>query len=225
MNNILPIHRSKQQARRYYDRISRFYDTLTASEEALIQRGVQLLALQPDERLLEIGCGTGRALRLFGKNTSGDSRLVGLDLSRQMLLRSRAKNISPSPQYIQADGTFLPLQSGRFDAVFTSFTLELFSEPDIHSVLSECRRVLKPSGRLGVVALAGTPRTLAVRLYELVHRLFPVAVDCRPIPLTAFLKANGFQLITAEKDVNWGLPIHLTVSTRRETYESPGNKG
>lgn len=214
MNNILPIKRSKLQARRYYDRISRFYDRLTSSEAALIKQGTQLMAIQPDEKLLEIGCGTGRALRFFNKNLTGDGVRVGLDLSRQMLLRSQKKNIIPAPLLIQGEGAFLPIQNDRFNAVFMAFTLELFSEQDIDAVLSECRRVLKPDGRLGVVALGGYPRTLGVRIYEQGHRLLPVAFDCRPIPLPALLETNGFQLIHAEKDINWGLPIHITVSTK-----------
>ena len=213
MNRILPVKRSKAQARRFYDRISRVYDALTASEVGLIQRGVDLLALQPGETLLEIGPGTGRALRRFAETTPKAECLVGLDLSHQMLLRSNAKEITPAPLLIQGDGACLPLPANRFNALYTAFTLELFSVQDMHQVLAECRRVLKPGGRLGVVALANAPRTLALRLYEAAHRLFPVAIDCRPIPLPDLLQENGFTLITAEEEVNWGLPIHLTVST------------
>jgi demethylmenaquinone methyltransferase/2-methoxy-6-polyprenyl-1,4-benzoquinol methylase len=215
MNNILPIERSKTQARTYYDRISRFYDRLTSSEAGLIKQGTQLLAVQPDEKLLEIGCATGRALRFFTDTLNGDGVRVGLDLSRKMLVCCQAKKIIPAPHLIQGDGALLPLQAKYFHAVFMAFTLELFSQQDIQIVLSECYRVLKPDGRLGVVALGSDPRTFGVRLYELAHRLFPVAVDCRPIPLPALLETNGFQLMYAEKDINWGLPIHITVSTKR----------
>jgi demethylmenaquinone methyltransferase/2-methoxy-6-polyprenyl-1,4-benzoquinol methylase len=213
MNRILPVNRSKAQARRFYDRISRVYDTLTASETGLIQRGVELLALQPGEALLEIGPGTGQALHKFAETTPKTGCLVGLDLSHKMLVQAKAKEITPSPLLIQGDSPCLPLPANHFDVVFTAFTLELFSVQDIHQVLGACRRVLKPSGRLGVVAMANAPRTLALRLYEAAHRLFPVAVDCRPIPLPDLLQENGFTLVTAQKDNNWGLPIHLTVST------------
>lgn len=219
MNKLLPVNRSKNQARRYYNRLSRFYDPLTASEEALIEQGTLLLAVQPGENLLEIGCGTGRALHFFNKTSPAEGMRVGLDLSRQMLLASKAKEITPDLQFIQADGACLPLKDASFDAVFIAFTLELFTEGDIHTVLSACQRILKPKGRLGIVALAGSPRTFPLRLYELAHRLFPVAVDCRPIPLVGLLEENGFQLIQAEKDLNWGLPIQLTVSIKHHQSE------
>jgi demethylmenaquinone methyltransferase/2-methoxy-6-polyprenyl-1,4-benzoquinol methylase len=219
MNKLLPIKRSKNQARRYYNRLSRFYDVLTASEETLIQQAAHLLVVKSNETLLEIGCGTGRALQTFSKASPAGGMRVGLDLSRQMLLISKANDITPAPQFIQADGTILPLKDAGFDAIFIAFTLELFSEVDIHAVLSACHRVLKPKGRLGIAALAESPRTFSLWLYELTHRFFPVAVDCRPIPLIDLLEKNGFQLIQAEKELNWGLPIHLAVSTKRHPTE------
>lgn len=215
MTNILPVKRSKAQAQQYYDRISQVYDRLTVSEAALIERGTALLAVQPGEKLLEIGCGTGRALGYFAKSILVDGVHIGLDLSRKMLLRSQAKHILPAPFLIQGDGSCLPLQADSFHAIFMAFTLELFTQQDIHAVLSECWRVLNRDGRLGVVALGGDPHTVGLRLYELVHRLFPVAVDCRPIPLESLLESNKFQLIQSEKVINWGLPIHITVSAKR----------
>ena len=218
MSDLLPVQRSKAQARRFYDRISGIYDILTASEKALIKDGLDLLGVQPGERALEIGCGTGSGLKLILESTPNPAMVIGLDLSHQMLLKSQQKNSGSelSPQHVQGDAVNLPFPSAAFDALFLSFTLELFSESDIASVLGECGRVLTSSGRLGVVSLAGTPRTFPVRLYELAHRLFPVAVDCRPIPLVDLLGSNGFETITAKKERNWGLPIHLTLSTKQD---------
>jgi ubiquinone/menaquinone biosynthesis C-methylase UbiE len=211
---MLPIKRSKAQARHYYDRIHWFYEVLTSSEKGLIQQGINLLGIQRGERVLELGCGPGTGLKLITEATPGIEALVGFDLSRKMLLHSQRKSISPTPHYIQGDGAHLPLASNAFDALFSAFTLELFSEQDIQLVLSECRRILNPDGRLGIVSLAGSPRTLSVRLYELAHQLFPVAVDCRPIPLVDLLAENGFCIQTAETTLNWGLPVMITVSTK-----------
>lgn len=214
MSALLPIKRSKAQARRFYDRISGIYDVLTASEKPVIKQGLDLLDVQPGEHVLEIGCGTGSALQWIHNNASTPAGVLGLDLSRQMLLKSQQKTsrLQHPPLLIQGDGVKLPLAKAAFDAIFMSFTLELFSEAEIKTVLGECRRALKPSGRLGVVSLADTPRTLPLRLYELAHQLFPVAVDCRPIPVIDLLQTNGFEVKTAIKERNWGLPIHLTLS-------------
>ena len=218
MDEMLPVTRSKSQARRFYDRISGIYDTLTTSEKHLVRLGVELLSVRPGDRVLEIGCGTGEALTFISSRVTSEGSAFGLDLSREMLLRSRNKTTTPA--YVQGDGACLPLQSGRFDAVFFAFTLELFSTEDIPIVLSECCRVLKPGGRLGLVSLTEEPRTLALRLYELAHSLFPVAVDCRPIPLEKLVAQNGFLILAVNQTRVWGLPVTLVCSAKpRPTRE------
>ena len=216
MSDILPIKRSKAQARRFYDRISGVYDTLTASEQALIKLGLQRLQIQPGEAVLEIGPGTGSGLEIIAKNHPGV--LCGLDLSRRMLQKSQHKtrNAQPQPIHIQGDGVNLPFQKAFFDAVYMSFTMELFSQADITALLDECRRVLTSSGRLGLISLVDSPRTLALKIYEHAHQLFPVAVDCRPIPLAHLLETHGFEVKTILKKRNWGLPIHLTLSVKHQ---------
>lgn len=212
MREMLPVNRSKAQARRFYDRISRIYDTLTASEKHLVRQGVDLLSLSPGERVLEVGCGTGEALTFITTRVTSEGSALGLDLSREMLLKSRSKTTTPA--YVLGDGACLPLQSGSFDAVFSAFTLELFSKDDINTVLSEFSRVLKPSGRLGLVSLTEEPRTLPLRLYELAHSLFPVAVDCRPIPLEKLVAQNGFLILAVNQTRMWGLPVTLLLSAK-----------
>ena len=227
MSDLLPIKRSKAQARRFYDRISGMYDILTASEKRLFKQGLDLLEIQPNEHVLEIGCGTGSALQWIYESTPPPVWAIGLDLSHQMLLKSMQKNrgIQPPPLHIQGDGVQLPFPKASIDAVFMSFTLELFSKADISALLGECRRVLKTAGRLGVVSLVDAPRTFPLRLYELAHQLFPVAVDCRPIPLLDVLQSHFFCVKTAIMKRNWRLPVYLTLSDKQAIKDNRPIKG
>ena len=216
MNKISPVSRSKNEARKYYNNISGIYDWLTASEEEFIRKGVDLLQVSPGQKILEVGCGTGRALVMMGKNLSHSGSLVGVDLSHQMLQKSRKKTSSqttPAPHLIQADGANLPLKDNLFDGVFISFTLELFTLEEIRAVLDQVKRVLVPEGKLIVIALSKEPENLAVKLYEAAHQLFPVALDCRPIPLVDLMIENGFSIRETKKWMNWGLPIDIALCT------------
>ncbi|MEN8195789.1 MAG: methyltransferase domain-containing protein, partial [Pseudomonadota bacterium] len=115
--------------------------------------------------------------------------------------------IFSSIELLPGDAVELPFRAGCFDAVFMSFTLELFDTPDILSVIRECERVLHPAGRICVVSLSKSqnPGTLE-RLYEWLHAGFPITFDCRPIHVDASLASGGFELAARRTAGLWGLP-------------------
>jgi demethylmenaquinone methyltransferase/2-methoxy-6-polyprenyl-1,4-benzoquinol methylase len=94
-----------------------------------------------------------------------------------------------------------------------SFTLELFDTPEISKVLSQCRRSLRPGGRLVVVTLIKTEQpNFAERTYEWFHAKMPVSVDCRPIPAQAALEEADFEITNMIKEKMWGLPVEILVA-------------
>lgn len=101
----------------------------------------ELLGLPQDARLLDLGCGWGRHLRLL-REAGHD--VVGVDLSLPLLRQVGEAGL------VAADMRFLPLGAGRFDAALnlaTSLGLFLDDEP-VLEVLAEAHRVLRPGGRL-----------------------------------------------------------------------------
>jgi SAM-dependent methyltransferase len=78
--------------------------------------------------------------------------VVGVDLSGPMLERARAK---VDARLAMADAHQLPVGSGRVDTAYLVWVLHLVADPG--TVVRECARVLRPGGRLLVVA--GQPRT------------------------------------------------------------------
>ena len=113
MTDFLPVNRPKRKARACYDRISVVYDWVTASESHYIKRGVQFLSVSQGEEIIEVGSGTGNGLALISEALAGQGKLVGVDLSRQMLLKSQKKTagLDLARVLIQADAAQLPLES------------------------------------------------------------------------------------------------------------------
>jgi demethylmenaquinone methyltransferase/2-methoxy-6-polyprenyl-1,4-benzoquinol methylase len=207
-----PVSRPRSRARESYNNLSRWYDRVAGSETKFINLGIRLLNVQPGESILEIGCGTGRALTEFANKATG-GMVIAVDVSEKMLTLAREKISTGRVGFCQADGLFLPYMDEVFDAAFLSFTLELFDTPEIPKVLGECHRVLKPTGRMGIVSLA-KQNTFAVRIYEWFHRRLPVYIDCRPIHLRPFLEETRFVIQRSMNQRMWGLPVDIVVATR-----------
>jgi demethylmenaquinone methyltransferase/2-methoxy-6-polyprenyl-1,4-benzoquinol methylase len=206
--------------RHFYDRIANAYDLIADSNErAARQVGVQALALKPGERVLELGFGTGNEVLHLAALVGPTGKVAGIDISPGMLAvanRKLVENVSTTPIDLRVgDARSLPFAIGEFDAVYTSFTLELFPPEDIPVVLSEVRRVLKPDGRIGVVSMAtvraGQHTSILERVYVWMHRHFPHLVDCRPIDTEAVVSTAGFR-ITIVRDLEiWTMPVRVVI--------------
>jgi ubiquinone/menaquinone biosynthesis C-methylase UbiE len=114
------------------------------------------------------------------------------------------------------DAVYLPFHSVSLDAIFMAFTLELFDTPEIPLVLAACRRVLRPGGRLGVVAMAkseGRPGWM-LRVYEWMHTSLPNLVDCRPIYVEEAVTQSGFLIYYSNTRLMWGLPVSIVIGSK-----------
>lgn len=184
------------------------------------------MAPVPGERILEIGFGTGRALVRLARAVGMTGRVYGIDISRGMRAvaenRVRRAGLSSCIQLTTGDASMLPFRSASLDAIFMSFTLELFDTPEIPVVLKECGRVMVPEGRICVISIAaGEHPGLALRLYERMHEHFPKAIDCRPIMVSQSLEAAGFRILLADRRQIWGLPIEICVAGKKWADSSP----
>jgi ubiquinone/menaquinone biosynthesis C-methylase UbiE len=113
------------------------------------------------------------------------------------------------------DAVTLPWEGNKFDAVFMSFTLELFDTSEIPLVLSEARRVVKQGGRLGVVSLSKDyGQTIPMGIYEWLHQKFPGYLDCRPINVEKSIKDAGFEISHSEQHRLFGLPVAICVGKK-----------
>jgi demethylmenaquinone methyltransferase/2-methoxy-6-polyprenyl-1,4-benzoquinol methylase len=206
-----------ESARRNYDRLSRWYDTLSSGFEGHFRAAaLELLAARSGENVLEIGPGTGQALLALARQVGPNGRVAGIDISARMLDRCR-KLLDRAGQMERVelragDAGNLPWPDQSFDAAFTSFTVETFAPADLAVVLAELRRVLRPRGRVAIAAMsADGPDTLMMRLYRSSRRLLPGLVDCAPIALVSALAQAGFAVTHSRVETRWGLNVAIAV--------------
>lgn len=208
----------------FYDRIAVAYDRIADERERPAREaGVRALAVQSGEHVLEVGFGTGNEILALAALVGPTGKVTGLDISAGMMsvtihkLQQEQPNASIDLKL--ADAREMPFADAVFDAVYLSFTLELFTAADVSRVLGEIRRVLKPRGRLAVVALATVPSgghgSAAERTYVWMHRHFPHLVDCRPLDVAGVLHDAGFVVnVACETDI-WTMPVRCVVGTKQ----------
>ncbi|MGQ0634693.1 MAG: class I SAM-dependent methyltransferase [Planctomycetaceae bacterium] len=217
---VLRVLTSKAETKAFYDKIARVYDLMSEHTEGpLKQQGLARLAVQPGERILEIGFGTGHCLKALAEAVGKCGRVYGIDLSEKMVELAREmlaqQNLSDRIELFCGDATKLPLADAVLDGVFMSFTLELFDNPEMPMLLAECRRVLKPGGRLAVVSVSKEGKeSLLVEAYEWTHKHFPNLMDCRPIFARRAIEAAGFAVADSNIGHMW-VPVEIVLAKKR----------
>jgi len=223
MNNkeILRVYRTKEQAKRTYDKISRIYDLITGPfERKFRDMGLNQLDVKEGETVLEIGFGTGHCLEEIAKRVGENGKAYGIDISSRMLditrKRMEKKRLADTVELYCGDAMSMPYEDNMFDVVFMSFTLELFDTPEIPAVLKEIKRVLKPKGRLGVVSMSKEDgESWLLKAYEWIHKNFPVIADCRPIYVEKSIRDAGYSIKSREKIKLFVLPGEIVVTGRQ----------
>ncbi|MEZ6123150.1 MAG: methyltransferase domain-containing protein [Planctomycetaceae bacterium] len=219
----MPQSSDETLTRRFYDRISSVYDLIAdAGERKTRQAGLNALDVQSGESVLEIGFGTGHSLQFLTEAVGETGHICGVDLSTGMhhaaLLRLEQAGLAGRVELKVSAVPPIPWPDETFDAVTLSFTLELFPLNQIPEVLSEIRRVLKPGGRIGVVAMAVTPDgkedSVLEKTYRWMHQHFPHIVDCQPIAAAQLIETAGFRLIHQEHHEIWSLPVAVLVGLK-----------
>jgi len=110
---------------------------------------MDLLALRADERVLEVGCGTGVFLPLLAESVGETGEVVGVDRAVPFVeqARERTRHL-PKVRVDQGDAYALPYPTQSFDAAHCERVLIHLNDPS--AALSEMRRVVRPGGRIVV---------------------------------------------------------------------------
>lgn len=111
---------------------------------------VTRLALDPNDSVLDVGCGTGIVARVASSRLGPGGQVVALDWDDEMLAvaRSVSWRARPAIEWRKGDATDMPFQDRRFDVVICQQALQFFSDPA--AALREMTRVLGHEGRVGL---------------------------------------------------------------------------
>jgi SAM-dependent methyltransferase len=101
------------------------------------------LRLDPDARVLDLGCGVGIAAQLFTDLLAKDAPVVGLDLSLPHL---RVASAVRRVHLVQADAARLCFRDSSFDLIWSCNTVNHLADPV--GALADMRAALRPGGRV-----------------------------------------------------------------------------
>lgn len=102
--------------------------------------------LREDDRILDVGCGTGIVARRAAERVGDGGSVVGLDSNEGMLAvaETAAAESRPAIEWQRGDAADLPVPDEQFDVVFCQQALQFVDDPT--EALREMRRVLVPNG-------------------------------------------------------------------------------
>lgn len=137
-----------------FHRLNVLYDPLMKwmREEAFKNRFIAQADLLPDQRILDVGCGTG-TLAVMLKETQPRATVMGLDADPEILklAQKKAQERNMDISFQQGLSSCLPFEADVFDHVFSSLLFHHLTLEMKHKTLQEAIRVLVPGGSLHIL--------------------------------------------------------------------------
>ncbi|HXI10776.1 MAG TPA: class I SAM-dependent methyltransferase [Thermodesulfobacteriota bacterium] len=113
-----------------------------------IKHAITYMDIQPGDRILDVGVGTGLSLSVFPRYC----KVVGIDLSTEMLRKAKEKieeNRLDNIKVMGMDAMSVGFRDDSFDKVFISHVVSVV--PDPYKVMQEVKRVCRKGGQVVVV--------------------------------------------------------------------------
>jgi len=151
-------------SRAFYGRWARVYDAVAAvpGVDSWRRRAVAALDLSPGATAIEMGCGTGANVPHLRERVGAAGRVVGVDVTREMLGRAREHGgrTGAGVHYLQGDAARPPVTGA--DAVLATFVVGVF--PDPRAVVERWCDLVGSGGRVALLNFQRSDRALAAPL-------------------------------------------------------------
>ena len=193
-----------------------FYDLFVRHIGRGRRRAIELLNVQPGERVLIVGCGTGLDLELLPRGCA----ITAVDLTPAMVekTRTRAASLGIGIDARVMDAAALTFDDASFDAVLLHLILAVV--PDPRSTSREAARVLRRGGRASVFdKFAAGRASLARRAFNVVTNF--IATDITR-SLEDVLAGSGLRVVREEPSVFGGV---FRVAIATSSPSSPDTRG
>jgi phosphatidylethanolamine/phosphatidyl-N-methylethanolamine N-methyltransferase len=180
-----------------YDKLAKVYDfTFGPTLHPGRLRAIDRMDIQPGERVLEVGVGTGINLSLYPDNCS----VTGIDFSESMLEIAReraARKDIRNVRLVQMDAADLKFADNSFDIVYAPYLISVV--PDPVRVAGEMRRVCRPGGRVILLNHFLSPNLILSRIERMISP-FTIHIGFKAdLDMPAFLTQAEMQPQSIEK--------------------------
>lgn len=173
MTRTNDVNWHERSSRRFFDRWSRNYEAKRISPwfRHTQQLAIDALDLRPDSTVLDVGCGTGYAVRRLAALLP-QGRACGIDISLGMIEKSKELTQAHSQANIEfrvGSSSQIPYSDRSFTHLICTNSFHHYAEPLL--ALTEMHRVLVPGGQLALMENA-TDLSLYARLWDRLLRWF-----------------------------------------------------
>ncbi len=135
---------------KYYDKLMNIFTLGVYS--SFIQKAIQLMSIKSNDRIIDLGAGTGRNAYLMMNYLSTEGELIGIDISSEMVTQFERRCASFANTKIINQRIDKPLPyENEFDKAFISFVLHGFPQDARKQIIRNAFRALKKDGEFFIL--------------------------------------------------------------------------